>query len=110
MGWEHPKPTAYTHPQAKNPFADDGPDVNDVTAALFLLLRTQDITSDVFICPSTTDRAWRPAAGGSSQDASNFPSRENLSYSMNDPYPSAAVAKAGYMWNHSLAAGFCARR
>src|SRR5690242_9741105 len=32
---------------AKDPFADDGPSPNDVTAALFLLLRTQDMTSDV---------------------------------------------------------------
>ena len=29
------------------------PHDNDVTAALFLLLRTQDITSEVFTCPSS---------------------------------------------------------
>src|SRR4029079_19249696 len=28
---------------------------NDVTAAIFALLRTQDITSEVFVCPSSND-------------------------------------------------------
>src|SRR5438874_5604166 len=34
-----------------DPFKQPGPQDNDVTAAMFLLLRTQDITSEVFICP-----------------------------------------------------------
>src|SRR5438876_5940428 len=42
---------------ASDPFLGAGgtgrPNDNDVTAALFLLLRTQDITSEVFTCPSS---------------------------------------------------------
>src|SRR4030095_7870607 len=34
------------------------PKPNDVTAALFLLLRTQDITSEVFVCPSSGSNKW----------------------------------------------------
>src|SRR4051812_20440904 len=41
-------PVFGTGVEAKNPFADDGPKKDDVTAAMFLLLRTQDITSEVF--------------------------------------------------------------
>jgi Tfp pilus assembly protein PilE len=48
-----PTPRAYTGAMAPNPFSADGPKPNDVTAALFLRLSTQDITTAVFVCPST---------------------------------------------------------
>src|SRR4051794_13663645 len=52
-------PTAYTRWNAQNPFAAAAPGPNDVTAALFLLLRTQEITPDVFDCPSVQNAtAW----------------------------------------------------
>ena len=37
-----PTPRTYTGAFAKDPFAANGPRANDVTAAFFLLLRTQD--------------------------------------------------------------------
>src|SRR5205823_3675729 len=46
-------PTWGTGAAATQPTDADGPAENDVTAALFLLLRTQDITSEVFVCPSS---------------------------------------------------------
>src|SRR5690349_455101 len=49
------KAVAFTHPKAKDPFSKEGPEANDVSADIFMLLRTQDITSDVFICYSTDD-------------------------------------------------------
>jgi len=36
-----------------DPFITGGPTANDVSAALYLLLRTQEITSEVFTCPSS---------------------------------------------------------
>src|SRR5436309_1292766 len=39
-----PTPTAFTGAKARDPFAGGGPQPNDVTAAFFLLLRTQDIS------------------------------------------------------------------
>jgi prepilin-type processing-associated H-X9-DG protein len=44
--------------KAKDPFGDDGPKANDVTSALFLLLRTQDIPVETMLCPS--DAKARP--------------------------------------------------
>ncbi len=46
-------PTAFTNPAATDPFGDDGPQAKDVTASLYLLVRTQDLNLDVFMCPLT---------------------------------------------------------
>ena len=102
-----PTPTAYTRPTARDPFADDGPGPNDVTAAIYLLLRTQDLTSEVFICP--TDRYATKlefGAGKTSLDGSNFPGRRNLSYAMANPYPSPAAVEAGWRWDNAIGAEY----
>ena len=84
-------PTAYTRPMANDPFRAGGPSPNDVSAALFLLLRTQDITSEVFTCPSSN--AEKDTYGGGTNAAinkSNFSDlAKNLSYSYQHPYPDA---------------------
>ncbi|HEV2295780.1 MAG TPA: hypothetical protein VGR35_18170 [Tepidisphaeraceae bacterium] len=78
---------------------------NDVTAALFLLLRTQDITSDRFVCPSTGATAWDFGGGGHSEiNWSNWRGTRglaaHLSYSYQNPYPSrVAIAKQFRMNN-----------
>jgi prepilin-type processing-associated H-X9-DG protein len=82
---ETKKWVAYSNYKAEDPFKDDGPEVNDVTAAFYLLLRTEDITSEVFICPSTTDVKW-DFQGKDSQKFSNFPNKSHLSYSFANPY------------------------
>ena len=98
--------TAYSNPLKSQPFDEDGPFPNDVTAALFLLLRTQQITPDVFVCPFTKNlKPWD--YGGSSRmalDCSNFPSGRHLGYSYINPYPSAAAKNAGYRLNNSITA------
>ena len=43
--------TAYTNPDAADPFAPAGPAANDVTASLFLLARTLDLKPEAFTCP-----------------------------------------------------------
>src|SRR4051794_23810127 len=58
------------------------PSDNDVTAALFMLLRTQDITSEVFTCPSSN--AEKDLYGGGTNapiNRCNFTGSKNLSYS-----------------------------
>ena len=71
---------------------------NNVAAAMFLLLRSQDITPEVFICPSS--QAVRDNFGGgsnSSQSRSNFTRLpDNLSYSYANPYPDQAAIDGGY--------------
>lgn len=85
---------------------------NDVSAAMFLLLRTQDITSEVFVCPSSN--AERDNYGGSAQSAQNRSNFQNvssdwwkyLSYSYANPYPSTTAVNAGYRLNSTVGAEF----
>lgn len=86
------------------PFAPDGPQPNDVTAALFLLLRTQDITAEVFPCPSSDAEMWD--FGGSNKSALDWSNwngttgiQKNLSYSFENPYPTEAAVKSGWVLN-----------
>jgi prepilin-type N-terminal cleavage/methylation domain-containing protein len=81
---------------------------NNVTAALFLLIRTQDITPEVFICPSSP--GVRDNFGGgsnSAQSRSNF-SRlpDNLSYSFANPYPDQAATDLGYRLTNNASSEF----
>lgn len=102
---ENPVPTAYTKWQSPDPFAPDGPGPNDVTAALYLLMRTQDITSDVFVCPE--DGAAERWLGGAGKDSfSNLPGRRHLSYSLANPYVSPTVAAMGFKWDTQASADF----
>ena len=106
---QEPVPTWGTGTAASNPFIDaDGPKDNDVTAALFMLLRTQDITSDVFVCNST-DNAKDLYGGGTNApiNRSNFTDhRKNLSYSFQNPYPRQKAIDAGFKWIEELSASY----
>jgi prepilin-type processing-associated H-X9-DG protein len=84
---------------------------NDVSAALYLLLRTQDITAEVFICPSSNAERWDfGRAPRNVMSWSNWDGREgvrkHLSYSYANPYPDDDAAKLGYKLNNSLGAEF----
>jgi prepilin-type processing-associated H-X9-DG protein len=93
---------------SNDPFA--GPKPNDVTAAMFLLLRTQDITSEVFTCPSSS--AEKDVYGGGTNAAinrANFTDlAKNLSYSMHNPYASdGAIPETDKMyWTVNMSAEF----
>jgi len=72
---------------------------NNITAALFLMIRTQDITPEVFICPSS-DGVRDNFGGGSNhaQTRSNFTKLpDNLGYSHANPYPDAELETGGYV-------------
>ena len=95
---------------APDPFAGPlatRPTNNDITAALFLLLRTQDITSEVFTCPSSN--AEKDTYGGGTNapiNRSNFTSSKNLSYSYENPYPGTSAIGAGFKLNNAIGAEF----
>jgi len=76
---------------------------NNVPAAIFLLLKTQEIGTEVFTCPSSL--AEKDTFGGSantSANRSNFTSiNKNLSYSMADPYPTFWAGQFFYKWNNN---------
>jgi hypothetical protein len=102
------KPVWGTGAPATRPFDSNGPQPNDVSAALFLLIRTQEITSEVFVCPSTDQE--RDNYGGGSNSAlnrSNFTNvKKNLGYSFANPYPDTAAANKGYKLTNELSAEF----
>jgi len=83
------------------------PSNNDVTASLFMLLRTQDITSEVFTCPSSN--AEKDLYGGGTNapiNRSNFFSNKNLSYSYQNPFPGTSAIGGGFKFNNTLGAEF----
>jgi prepilin-type N-terminal cleavage/methylation domain-containing protein/prepilin-type processing-associated H-X9-DG protein len=103
-------PTWGTFPTGTDPFLTGGPMNNDVTAALFLLLRTQEITSEVFICPSSNGEKFD--YGGGAMTANNWSNWRsgnialNLSYSYQNPYPDNNAVSAGFKLNNSITAEF----
>ena len=113
---QEPVPTWGTGAPATQPFLDPNrPADNDVTAALFLLLRTQDITSEVFVCPSVQDQDKdtygappnAPSPTTYPVHRSNFTDvKKNLSYSYQNPYPRQTAIDRDFKLNNSLGAEF----
>ena len=112
-----PAPTFYTPKTATagtpDPFGGSGTtnleSPNDVTSALFLLMRTEDITAAVFVCPSSNATAWN--YGGGSNTAQNWVNwtvgqGQNLSYSYTNPYPTTSALANGFKLNNSLPPDF----
>lgn len=85
---------------APDPFGPGGPPANNVPAALFLLLRVQDLSASVMICPAAGDR-YRPDDFGGTPAVvrSNFGDvRRNLGYSVLNPYTDgSSPGQAGMM-------------
>jgi prepilin-type N-terminal cleavage/methylation domain-containing protein/prepilin-type processing-associated H-X9-DG protein len=81
---------------------------NNIPASLYLLLKTQDITAEVFTCPSSN--AEKDNFGGGTNTAlnrSNFTDiSKNLSYSYANPFPSTTAISSGYKLNSSLSPEF----
>jgi len=91
--------------------SDVAPKPNDVSAALFMLLRTQDITSEVFICPSSGLDAWN--YGGGKNTPLNWTNwqgnkgiADHLAYSYQNPYPTKDAIAKGFKMNNSVSAEF----
>jgi prepilin-type N-terminal cleavage/methylation domain-containing protein/prepilin-type processing-associated H-X9-DG protein len=89
--------------------------VNDVTAPLYLLLRTQEIGTEVFTCPSSNAEKFVPVSGKTVQYYDNFYTSttanaptvvKNLSYSYANPYPNTTAISSGYKMNSSLSPEF----
>jgi prepilin-type N-terminal cleavage/methylation domain-containing protein len=96
-------PTPYT--------TANGPGANNICASFFLILKTQDITPQVFICPSTQDTAdFGAGLTYGVQDKCNWTSIAaaggNLSYSYNCPFPSTTAVAGGWKFNNTLGSDF----
>jgi prepilin-type processing-associated H-X9-DG protein len=77
------------------------PAANDVSASFFLLMRCEQLTPQVFICPSTKQSAWD--FGGGSNSAQNWTNwngndgiAKHLSYSYENPFASTAALEHGF--------------
>jgi len=94
-------------PNESDPFMGSGstrPAVNDVSAAMFLLVRN-DVSPDVFICPSTNQEKDTLNNSGA-QWRSNFSGPNNLSYSYATPYPNAGALLTSYRLGPNAIASF----
>lgn len=91
-----------TNPVGQDPFLNP---VNSVTGAIFLLVRTAELSTEVFICPSSN--AEKDTMNNDSpQNRINFTSpAKNLSYSVTNPYPIASPGiERGYKWSPNVSA------
>jgi prepilin-type N-terminal cleavage/methylation domain-containing protein/prepilin-type processing-associated H-X9-DG protein len=93
----------------QDPFAANDTALTDnVPQALFLLLRTQDITSEVFTCPSSN--AEKDTYGGGTNSALqrvNFTDVvKNVSYSYQNPYPTVTAIGSGWKLNNAISAEY----
>jgi prepilin-type N-terminal cleavage/methylation domain-containing protein/prepilin-type processing-associated H-X9-DG protein len=107
------------------PPAMGAPVANNVPASFFLILKTGDITSEVFICPSSQgERAYQGVdingtgamagysnwqTGGPDTDTAavggpNFAT--NLSYGYTCPFPSTTAQAFGFKLNYTLSSDF----
>ena len=88
------------------------PTYNDVSAALFLLLRTQDLVPEIFTCPSSNaEKFTYGGQGGSALSFTNWTGQgaaivTNLSYSYQNPYPNQTAVGGGFKLNNSITAEF----
>jgi prepilin-type N-terminal cleavage/methylation domain-containing protein len=78
----------------------------DVTAALYLLLSTEDVSPEIFVCPSSNANKWDFGGGGNTVanwdnwDLGNMTSY--LSYSYQMPYGDTYANTSGFKLNTSL--------
>lgn len=87
---------------------------NDVTAALFLLIKQYKLPAALFVCPARADTFYPDkfdtfGVAGASADPtlrSNFSSPYNLSYSMSIPYMPPNAWVLGYRWGVAADPGF----
>jgi prepilin-type processing-associated H-X9-DG protein len=91
---------------APDPFLPGGVQPNDLTAAIFLLMKSQGIPPEVMICPYNDETSYE-ADSTNLNGRSNFTDeKKNLGYSFANPYPTAAVRHAGYQLTSHLPPDF----
>ena len=93
-----------------NPTANSAPKENSITASIFLILKTQDLTAAVFTCPSSNAvpgpfpaYGTQPAGPVSYQSFDNQNASQYLSYSFECMFPSATALAGGWKWNAAIA-------
>jgi len=98
--------TAGTGVNATDPFKPGGPAANDLTAPLFLLMRSEKLPPAMFICPYNDETEYVTDSSNLSGRSNFTDYKKNLAYSFANPYPNAAAAAAGYRLSNKLTADF----
>ena len=95
---------AFSNANYNSPNLPPNSPINNVTTAMFLLVKNADINPEVFTCPSSNQEK-DTFDGQSVTQRSNFKGQENLSYSFTNPYPttSGGITK-GYKWSQNVPA------
>lgn len=89
-------PTAGTGVAASDPFAVGGPQANDMSAAVWLLLRAEKLPTSLVICPYDDVNEFE-ADKAVVANQSNFTNyKKNLGYSYANPYPDKSANERGY--------------
>ncbi|MFI5381403.1 MAG: hypothetical protein ACHRHE_19065, partial [Tepidisphaerales bacterium] len=104
-----PLGNGFTGGGAANPFVPGGPAVNDPTAPLFLLAKYTGMSTEVLVCPSSSQVKDMFTVNGVTytwQQRSNFTGPNNLSYSFTNMYPGTAAVSLGYQWSPRVTAAF----
>jgi hypothetical protein len=100
-------PTWGTGAATTQPFSNAGPAANDVSAALYLLVRTQNLHPEIFVCVSSDATPLRAATA---MDFSNWAGgdgvRNHLSYSFQNPYADDAAVALGFKFELPLPAEY----
>ena len=80
---------------------------NDLSAAMWHLLRESDLVPEVFLCPSSSATAVQLGAGAGKESYVNFANPiENCSYSFHNMYYGAGAVTRGAIWTDSLGSTF----
>lgn len=76
--------------------------------AMFLVVRTQEITPEEFVCPSNENGKPDPLGGHgmTADNKASFSGPENLTYSFTNMYPDASEPNAAFTWENSASADF----
>jgi len=91
---------------AGDPFLPGGPQPNDMTAGVFLLLRTQHIAPAILVCPYDDVFEFEPERADPMTHSNFTDYKKNLGYSFANAYPSEAAAAAGYRLTNRMSAEF----
>ena len=82
---------------------------NNVGASFFLVVRTQDITPDVWLCPSANGNRNPAVSGTASANFTGFStgaSLQDCTYSYQVPFPSTTAASTGFKFTNILTSDF----
>jgi prepilin-type N-terminal cleavage/methylation domain-containing protein/prepilin-type processing-associated H-X9-DG protein len=79
---------------------------NNVTSSFMLVLATQDITPEVFVCPSSQGERGFQTGSPISKSANWGAIPQNLTYSVQVMFPTLSASTSGFRWNNTLTSDF----